>query len=495
MKIEQVPKSSSPCRVLQFGEGNFLRAFADYIFWKADRSGVYPNTIKIVKPIRRGSLDRFRSQNMNYTVLERGTGSEPGKGTPYVIDSVTDVIDPYADFGSFLALAEEPELRWVISNTTEAGIAYMPEDRLDDGIAESFPGKVVQLLHRRFQVFSGDPSKGLVFLPCELIDQNGDALKEIVLKLIRRDFPGSGLLSWVETSCRFCNTLVDRIVVGSPSDPADYFAFLGYEDHLLDICEPFLLWVIGSGAGLQEELPLARTGLNIVFTDDLKYYRERKVRILNGIHTAITPLSLMMGYSFVHEAVGDPLISRYIARLLDLEILPGLSLPASELIPYAGSVLDRFANPALRHRLASISLNSVSKWRTRILPSVLDAVRAGRPLPRGLSFSFTALAAYYLGNGPSRGLLIHEPDIPPADITDTEDVRAFFSRQAGGGPQRAEESIAAWVSRYSEMESFWGMSLKAIPGFEERVAADLEAISSKGMRVALEGVCHDLDHP
>jgi tagaturonate reductase len=493
MNIRDYEKSVSPCRVLQFGEGNFLRAFADYVFSVADRQGAFRTTVTVIKPIRSGSIDAFLSQRCNYTVVERGPEDGPEGGRAYPITAIRRIVDPYENFEEYFALADLPEVRFVVSNTTEAGIVYDPEDRTDQGIADSFPGKVVQLLYRRFTTFQGDPSKGLIFLPCELIDNNGSQLRQVIHRIIERDRMAEAFRRWVDEACIFCNTLVDRIVVGRPADPGPYFTRLGYIDELLTVCEPFLLWVISSGKDVSMELPIDRIGLDVVFTKDITPYRERKVRILNGTHTAITPAALSMGYQVVHEAVADPVVAGFIDRLLREEILDTIPLPRPTMEHYAMSVIERFSNPGLNHRLASISLNTVAKWRARLLPSLIDSLAIKDTLPKGIVFTFAAMTVFYLHGGACRDMFFEAPAGSPDAFQDVPEVAAFFVRAANRHASDEAYSLHDLVTEFCAEESFWGQDLSMLEGFVGMVVGDIQRILALGMKQAMKGVYDD--HP
>lgn len=467
MNFKEHVKSDSPCRIIQFGEGNFLRAFADHLFCLADRSGSFKTTVRIIKPIPQGSVAAFEAQNCIYNVSEQGPSDTPATSPITLIDNIDGIVDPYEDFGRYLETADLPDLRFVVSNTTEAGITYLQEVISSDHIASSFPAKVVQLLFRRFKTFGGDPSKGLIFLPCELIDNNGSNLREIVLRHIEEGDYDSEFSKWVTGSCEFCNTLVDRIVIGRPSDPSAYYDVLGYSDELLTVCEPFLLWVIASEKNIGSELKIGEQGKDVVFTDDIRPYRERKVRILNGVHTCITPASLLAGYQYVHEAVNDDLIKRYIAGLINSEIVPSIRLSHEDLIIYADSVLERFRNPSLNHRLVSISLNTVSKWTARVLPSLTDRIKTEHQLPERIVFSFAAMFVFYVNGSTCRDRFFNASAFPDIGISDTEEVRDFFSSAAERKYSDASYDLQDLLTDFCSNTSFWGTDLLEIKGFVE----------------------------
>lgn len=460
-----------PVRVLQYGEGNFLRAFADVMIDIANERGVFGGDIAIVKPIRGGSLDAFARQRNLYTVRLRGLRD----GQPYtedrVVTSVADAVDAYADYARYAAYARLDSLRFILSNTTEAGIVYSETDSLDMCPPESFPGKLTKLLWERCEHFGYDPQKGVTILPVELIDDNGAILRDCVVRLARRWGLGERFLAWLDTACAFASTLVDRIVTGFPTGgEADAFAQLGYEDRLIVCAEPFALWVIEQPPGAAR-LPLDEAGLPVQYVADHHPYKQRKVRILNGAHTSFALAAFLAGHETVLQAVSDPLTGDFLRGVIDDEILPTLPLPREELQAFAAAVLERFANPFVAHRLLSIALNSVSKWRARCLPSLLAYYEANAALPPRLTFSLAALLAFYTTDA--------APDGTPYQPADDGDVLAFFAAHRGDDP-------AALARAALSGEAFWGRDLTQIPGLADAVAACLADIRAQGMRGAMQ---------
>ena len=375
LSTEIHPKPLRPVKILQFGEGNFLRAFADFFVQLANDNDDYNGDIVIVKPTSRGNTDLFDAQQNLYNVVIRGLKEGRKIEEIRLVDSVADVINPYTDFENYLSLARCPDLECIISNTTEAGIVYDESDNPEDAPASTFPGKLTQFLYERFLSFGGSCASGLHILPCELIDNNADVLKSCILRYAEQWQLPDAFSRWIESSCDFHNTLVDRIVSGFPREEApDYFERLGYEDRLLTVAEPFALWVIEA-----DETAISRAWTNdgddavlpILIVKSVKPYTERKVRILNGAHTAFAMLAWLCGFDYVREAMADPHIKNYVTRLLSQEVVPYLTLPAEELNEFCRQVIERFENPFMDHALLSIALNSVSKWKARCLPSLL----------------------------------------------------------------------------------------------------------------------------
>ncbi len=388
---ELVEKKQRTERVIQFGEGGFLRGFADWMLQKLNVDGRWEGSVVIVQPLQKGMCGRLMEQNGIYTHVLRGL--EQGRPVVQrdVIDVVSRCINPYEDFEGYRQLAHQPELRFVISNTTEAGIVYEPDDTPENTPPKSFPAKLAVLLYKRFCA----RLPGFIILPCELIEQNGEKLRQIILRYAKEWDLGAGFESWVKRENHFCNTLVDRIVTGFPKGEDLH---LGYVDQMVDTSELFHLWVIEGDRALAKELPLHDIGLQVVWTDDLAPYRTRKVRILNGAHTALVPYAMLRGFDTVKGCVDDPEMLAYIKRCIFDEIIPTLDLPREELTQYANSVLERFGNPYIRHYLSSIALNSVSKFRVRVLPSILEYQKRYRQLPPTLTFAFAKLIDFYQTN-------------------------------------------------------------------------------------------------
>ncbi len=470
-----------PIRVLQFGEGNFLRAFVDDMIDIANEKGGLNAGVVIVKPIRMGTLENFHRQDCRYTVVLRGLQDGAPVEQERLITCVQDAVDAYDEYEKYASYARLESLRFIVSNTTEAGIILDETDRFELCPPNTYPGKLCKFLYERAQCFDYAPDKGLVILPVELIDDNGAELKRCVKALARLWQLGSAFERWLDEACVFTSTLVDRIVTGYPRDEEERQALwsrLGYEDHLLVTGEPFALWVIESPRDLSEELPLPACGLPVIFTDHQKPYKQRKVRILNGAHTSFVPAAFQCGYDYVLDAMHDPMIRAFIHRTLYEEVIPTLSLPKNELTAFAEAVIGRFENPFIRHALLSICLNSVSKWRARCLPSLVGYVEKNGALPSCLTFSLASLMALYHGGHLEEGRLICDRDGKPYALQDDEAVLRFF---AEGSQRPARELVHDFLSR----ESFFGQDLTRIPGLEDSVCGSYEAILARGMRAVM----------
>ncbi len=384
-------KTVRPERIIQFGEGGFLRGFVDWMLDKMNKAKLFDGSVVVVQPIATGMCDALTEQDCMYTHLLRS--SDGVEKT--VIDVISRCVKPYEDFESYLALADIPEMRYIVSNTTEAGITYKETDTIEAAPDVSFPAKLTLLLKRRYDKRLG----GFIILPCELIDRNGDKLRDAVINYCHLWNLGDSFVNWVKRENVFTNTLVDRINTGYPKGED---IELGYEDKLLNASEHFHLWVIETDFDLEKELPFTRAGLNVILTRDaLQTYRTRKVRILNGAHTSLVPHALLSGFETVRECVENPIMREHIRKCVFNEIIPTLDLPREELVEYATDVLNRFANPYIKHYLSSIALNSVSKFRVRVLPSILEYNKRIGALPKALVFSLGRLIEFYKKGNPN----------------------------------------------------------------------------------------------
>lgn len=473
-----VPTHSYPERVLQFGEGNFLRAFANWMIHEMNKKVGFDSGVVVVQPIIHGLTKILSNQDGLYTLYLNGIKNGKAVSKYQIIDCIQRAINPYEKYSVYLANAENPDLRFVISNTTEAGIAYHKDDQLEDAPQKSYPGKLTALLYRRFQVFKGASDKGLIILPCELIDRNGDNLKKIILQYAVDWNLGTAFIRWINEDNVFCNTLVDRIVPGYPKDKIDIITEeLGYIDDLVVEGEQFHLWVIEAPKEVKKEFPAAQCGLNVIFTDNMEPYRTRKVRILNGAHTSLVPVGYLYGIEKVRECIEDPVVGAFLKNAIFNEICPTLDLSEEELIQFAIEVLDRFRNPYLEHALISISLNSISKYKTRVLPSVLEYIKRKNALPKHLLFSLAALIAFYKGE--RNGEIIN--------LADDQEVLNFFKSQwllVDG----SEKSITKIVNTVLSNTNLWGTDLGKIEGLEIEIASALDAIINKGMKRAILNV-------
>ncbi len=464
--------------VLQIGDGNFLRAFADWMIDIANEAGVLDATVTLAPPRSAGIVDRLNAQDGLFTVLSRGMQAGAPTTARRIVRCVIRGVDPRQNPEALFACARDPKTRFVISNTTEAGIVYSEQPLTPGAWPRSFPAQAATLLFERFQALGGGLDTGLVFLPCELIEANGATLREIVLRHARDWALPQDFSDWVTQHNDFLNTLVDRIVPGYPATEAEsLFAEFGYTDALLVAAEPFHLWVIEGPEHLANEFPLHKAGLNVVWTDDLKPYRASKVRILNGAHTASVLAAFCGGLDTVGEMMNDSVTSRFLQHVVFDEIVPFVPLPEAERRSYAESVLERFANPYIRHELLSIALNSVSKWTVRVLPSLLDYAHTHGRAPAGLAFSLAALLRFYRGRFDATGEFVGQREAGNYPIRDSREALDIFEA-AWRDPTAAAPVLLADAR-------LWGMDLTAIPELAPQVANALDRIEAVGMLPAL----------
>ncbi|MDG1027628.1 MAG: tagaturonate reductase [Flavobacteriaceae bacterium] len=381
---------------IQFGEGNFLRAFVDYCIQILNKKNSFSGKVDIIQPLPDGMIEQLKKQKGKYHLYHEGILQGKNIREGQLIDCVDKMINPYHEFDHFLKLAENENLTFVFSNTTEAGISLDDEDQFTATPAQSFPGKLTQLLHHRYKTFKGDLSKVLHIIPCELIDKNGSKLKEIILELCKIWKLDDAFVSWIHHN-HFYNTLVDRIVPGFPKKDLEFYKKgLSFDDQLIVTCEPFFLWVIEGNPELLDIFPADRLkNIDVKLVPDLGIYRTRKVRILNGSHTTIVPIGLLHGTPTVSEALQDDFLKHFLSQTLLEEIIPSIDFDRQPLEDYAQSVLERFSNPFIIHQLESISLNSISKFKVRVLPSLQSYYKKEGKVPKNLTFAMAALFYFY----------------------------------------------------------------------------------------------------
>lgn len=467
-----------PEKVLQFGEGNFLRAFVDWMIDKANRDGIYQGSIVLCQPIAQGLKDMINAQDGVYTLAMRGAENGQPVENIEVITSVSRCINPYENYEDLMEIARSADLEVVVSNTTEAGIAYHEGDRLTDRPPVSFPAKVTAFLYERYKAFNGDPQKGLLFLPVELIDNNGAELKRIVLQYAQEWKLGQDFISWVSTANEFTSTLVDRIVTGYPRDEVSYFEEkLGYKDNIIDTSELFNLWVIEGDKKWADKLPVHKTDANVIWTDDVKPYKKRKVRILNGAHTSTVLAAYLAGFNIVGHFMKDDTVRTFMNDVIYKEVIPTLDLPKEELESFAAAVNDRFANPYIKHNLLDIALNSCSKFNARCLPSLLGYVEEKGELPKCLTFSLAAFIKFYQGEWKDGVYTGTRKDGIQYPLRDDEAVIRFFADAwAENDAEKTAESVLS-------NKDFWsGKDLTEVPGLKDAVAGYLKEMDKKEIK-------------
>ena len=476
------PKSVAPERIIQFGEGNFLRAFVDWIIWNMNAKTNFNGSVVVVQPIDKGMVEWLNGQDCLYHVNLQGRLNGEPVNSLERIDVISRALNPYSQNAAFMALAEQPDIRFIISNTTEAGISFDPSCKFTDAPASAYPGKLVQLLYRRYKTFNGCPSKGLILMPCELIFLNGHHLKECIyqyIELWKEDLGADyeGFKEWFTKYNYVCATLVDRIVPGFPrKDIAAIQEKVGYNDNLVVQAEIFHLWVIEKPENmsieqLREEFPAEKAGLHVLIAESEKPYHERKVTLLNGPHTVLSPVAYLSGINIVRDACNDPVIGQYIHKVQFEELMETLNLPMDELRQFASDVLERFNNPYVDHQVTSIMLNSFPKFETRDLPGLKTYLERKGELPKGLVLGLAAIITYYKGGTRADGA--------PIQPNDAQEIMDLLSQLWATGDLRkvAEGVLGATDIIWKESKQ----DLNTIPGLTDMVEGFLRDIQDKGM--------------
>ncbi|MDO5410037.1 MAG: tagaturonate reductase [Lachnospiraceae bacterium] len=473
---------NAPERVLQFGEGNFLRAFVDYFIDVMNERAGFNSKVVLCQPIAPGLADMINEQEGLYTLFLRGFQNGQKVNKKRVISCVSRCLNPYQDFEAVLSCAKNPDLRFIACNTTEAGITYDPSCSFTDVPASSYPGKLTQFMYRRYQEFGNEKGKGFIILSCELIDNNGKELEKCVLQYARQWQLGEDFIAWIQNENIFCSTLVDRIVTGYPrNEAAAICEELGYQDNLINTGEIFGFWVIEGPQSIKDEFPVEKAELPILITDNHKPYKQRKVRILNGAHTSFVLGAYLAGQDIVRDCMDDHVICSFMNKTIYDEIIPTLDLPEEELKDFAASVTERFKNPFIDHALLAISLNSTSKWKARVMPSLKEYVKRIGSLPACITASFAFYIAFYNGDTlTADGLTAHRAG---NDYTVKDDQAVLEFYQA-----HKEDSAAELVHAVCTNESFWGEDLTQIEGFEKAVCEYLNDIRKNGAYEVMKGV-------
>ena len=480
------PKSTMPERIIQFGEGNFLRAFVDWIIYNMNQKTDFNSSVVVVQPIERGMVDWLNGQDCLYHLNLQGKENGRPVNTLTRIDAISRALNPYTQYQAFMALAEQPEMRFIISNTTEAGIAFDDSCKFTDVPASSYPGKLVQLLFHRDQYFNGAADKGMIIMPCELIFLNGHHLKACInqyIDLWKADLGADyeGFKAWFRDHCFVCATLVDRIVPGFPRDTIkEIQEKICYKDNLVVKAESFHLWVIEKAENmtveqLQKEFPAHKAGLHVLITDNEKPYHARKVTLLNGPHTVLSPVAFLSNVDIVRDACEHPVIGKYIHKVQFDELMQTLDLPMEELRQFATDVMERFENPFVDHQVISIMLNSFPKYETRDLPGLKIYLERKGELPRGLVFGLAAIITYYKGGKRSDGTAITPND-------DKKIMDRLTELWNTGDTQKVAEGVLAF-------DYIWHEDLnKTVPGLTELVKKYLDLIQEKGMLDAVKDI-------
>ncbi|MDR2937561.1 MAG: tagaturonate reductase [Prevotellaceae bacterium] len=463
-----------PERIIQFGEGNFLRAFVDWIVWNMNEKADFNSSVVVVQPIDKGMVDMLNAQDCLYHLNLQGLDKGKTVDSIDMIDVISRGLNPYTQFDEYMKLAENPEMRFVISNTTEAGIAFDANCKLDDKPASSYPGKLVQLLYHRFKTFNGDKSKGLIIFPCELIFHNGKELKKCIEQYIELWQLGAEFKAWFDAACGVYSTLVDRIVPGYPKDTInEILAKVNYEDKLVVKAEIFHFWVIEAPESVAKEFPADKAGLNVLFVPNESPYHERKVTLLNGPHTVLSPVGYLSGLDTVREICEDEVLGKFVRKVMTEELMSTLNLPKDQLEQYAADVMERFRNPFVKHFVTSIMLNSFPKFKTRDLPGLKIYLERKGTLPQGIVLGLAGICTYYKGG--KRG----NDQIVPND--DKQILDLLTNLWASGDVKKVAQGVLA-------SEYIWGEDLNKVAGLTDLLAKDLESIASKGMLETVKGI-------
>jgi tagaturonate reductase len=471
---ENVSVKRYPERIIQFGEGNFLRAFVDWMVQNMNDKADFNSSVVVVQPLPNGMIDMLNEQDGLYHVNLQGLDKGVTVNSIELIDVINRSLNPYTDFDAYLKLAEQPEMRFVFSNTTEAGIAFVDCCRLDDAPASSYPGKLTQLLYHRFKTFNGATDKGLLIFPCELIFHNGTELKKAINQYIELWNLGTDFQNWFDTACGVYSTLVDRIVPGFPRETiGEIQEKIQLEDNLVVQAEIFHLFVIEAPKSVAKEFPADKAGLNVLFVPDEKPYHERKVTLLNGPHTVLAPVGYLAGLNIVKESLRDDVISKFIYMVMYKELISTLDLPKKELQKFADDVLERFNNPFVHHFLTSIMLNSFPKFKTRDLPGLKTYLERKGELPAGLVLGLAAIITYYKGG--KRG----ETEIVPNDDKAIIDLLKILW---------SLKDVSVVAKGVLAAEFIWGENLNEIPGLTEKLTFYLRIIDEFGMKEAVRTI-------
>ncbi len=466
-------RKTYPVKILQFGEGNFLRAFVDWMIQQANNKIDYNAGVVVVQPLANGLVDMLKKQDCMYHVRLQGIKDGKPVESTELIECVMDAVNPYAEYAKYEEYFLSKDLEIVISNTTEAGISRIDDEDINALPPKSYPGKMTALLYKRYKKYNGAADKGLNVICCELIEKNADILKEIVLELAEQNNLETEFVNWLNSACTFSSTLVDRIVPGFPKDNIkEIQAEIGYEDNLVVMGEYFHLWAIEGGEDVRKSFPMDEAGLNVVWLDDMTAFRDKKVRVLNGSHTALVPVGLLCGHETVKEAFDDEAVSTYIKSMVAEEVLPNIDGDKEKLEAFADEILERFFNPYIRHFLKDISLNSLSKWVTRDFPTVKDTVASTGKLPKKVTFSLAAL------------LVLYKPGNPIGfEAKDTPELLEIIN-----SVWASETSVEEKVKSILSNEKIWGINLDEVSGLSAAVAGYVNEILDNSIQSALADI-------
>ncbi|MBP3952870.1 tagaturonate reductase [Bacillus suaedae] len=483
---------SLPEKVLQFGEGNFIRGFVDWMIHQMNKQGLFNGKVVAIQPTPHGKVvPKLNKQDGLYTVALRGFEDGQKVESNEIISSISRGINPYEDWDQVLSLAESKDIEFVFSNTTEAGLTYM-EEELSEKSPLSFPGKITAFLYRRFQVFGGDSKAGLVFIPCELVERNGEVLKELVLQYATDWKLASEFIEWVKEYNQFCNTLVDRIVTGFPKDKIEQFnELLGYEDTLLTVGEPYHLFAIDGNEDIARRLPFAQAGLNVKW-GDISPYREIKVRLLNGPHTMMFAVGFLSGVNTVQEVMNDKDLRILVEQGVFHEILPTVNMDDSETLSFVRSVFERFLNPFNKHYLVDIGMNAIYKFKSRLLPPLLAYHETNKQLPRAIVFSLAALIVYYRSSERKGNLLVGKRGEEDYEIRDNGEA-ILACLQAWKIESETDEELKNVVTTILANKQLWDLDLNEITGLTDMVTYDVQRVIRNGMKESVKEIAQQVN--
>ncbi len=467
---QTVNKPELPVKILQFGEGNFLRAFVDWMIQKSNESGITNHGVVAVQPIAQGLVPMLKEQDCLYHVYLEGIKEKQPVKEVTLVTCLVDAVNPYEDYAIYEKYFLSEDLEIIVSNTTEAGIRYESEDDIHAFPPTSYPGKMTALLYKRFKKYNGADDKGLLIICCELIEDNGSTLREYVLKHAISNHLEEDFIHWIKNNCHFYDTLVDRIVSGFPRENIEEIKKeIGFDDNLVVKGEYFHVWAIGGDPIIKTKLPLDQAGLNVLFMDDIKPFRAKKVRILNGSHTAMVPIAIQMGCHTVMDAFNVPLVEKFIHRMVEEEILPVIKEDPNELRVFSSKIIERFYNPYIKHYLKDISLNSLSKWETRNFPTIFDNNKKNSKLANLTTFSLAALLVLYSGKSAVEFI----PNDTPASV---DFIKKSFD----------DKNIENWVDKIFQNKNIWKENLSSISGLSTLTAQYIKLILNGGMENALK---------
>jgi len=463
-----------PERIIQFGEGGFLRAFVDWIVFNMNEKTDFNSSVVVVQPIEHGLIDMLNTQDGLYHLNLQGIDNNQPVDSIQLIDVISRGLNPYKHFEDYLQLAENPAMRFIVSNTTEAGIAFDPNCKLTDAPAKSYPGKLTQLLYHRFKTFNGATDKGFIIFPCELIFHNGQMLKKCIHKYIKLWELSEDFLNWFDHSCGVYSTLVDRIVPGYPKDTIDQIlAKIQLEDKMVVKGEIFHLWVIEAPESVAKEFPADKAGLNVLFVPSEKPYHDRKVTMLNGPHTVMAPVGYLSGLNTVSEILGHDILGPFVTKVMFTELMETLDLPKAELEKFGKAVLDRFRNPFVNHYVTSIMLNSFPKFKTRDLPGLKTYLERKGELPKGIVLGLAAMCTYYKGG--KRG----KDEI---SLNDEQQIINLLAELWG------TENTMTVAEGVLDAEFIWGEDLNLLTGLTQALKENLDAIRDNGMLATVKSI-------